>query len=126
MIHGVHLLLYSRDPEADRAFLRDVLNFQFVDVGQGWLIFALPPAEMGVHPGDGGFVQTHAEQSLLGSVIYLMCDNLDETIAALKTKGVVTTQVQEAGWGKATSLRLPSGGSLGLYEPEHATAIAWP
>jgi len=80
MITGVHLLLYSRDPEADRVFFRDVLGFQSVDAGEGWLIFALPPAEMGIHPGDGKFVEHHADHDLSGSVIYLMCDDLHATI----------------------------------------------
>ena len=68
MINGVHLLLYSRDPEADRAFFRDVLGFPSVDAGEGWLIFALPPAEIGIHPGDGKFVEHHADHELSGSV----------------------------------------------------------
>ncbi len=126
MIHGVHLLLYSRDPEADRAFFRDVLDFKFIDAGEGWLIFALPPAELGIHPDDGKFVLPHADQELLGSVIYLMCDNLRETIDSLTAKGVDTTEVLEAGWGITTTVRLPSGGGLGLYEPRHPTAILFP
>jgi hypothetical protein len=71
MIHGVHLLLYSQDPEADRAFFRDVLDFKSIDAGEGWLIFALPPAELGIHPGDGKFIQHHADQKLLGSFSFL-------------------------------------------------------
>jgi catechol 2,3-dioxygenase-like lactoylglutathione lyase family enzyme len=123
MISGVHLLLYSRDPEADRAFLRDILELRCVDAGEGWFIFGLPPAEMGVHPGDGHFVERHAGHELLGSVAYLMCDNLHETIATLKTRGVATTAIESAGWGDVTTLRLPSGGSLGLYQPRHKTAL---
>jgi|SRR6185369_3932603 len=123
MIHGVHLLLYSRDPEADRAFFREVLNFGFVDAGDGWLIFELPPAEVGIHPSDGKFVQQHADHELLGSVIYLMCDNLRETIDALTARGVAASEIQEAEWGITTTIRLPSGGGLGLYEPRHPTAI---
>jgi hypothetical protein len=123
MIHGVHLLLYSRDAEADRAFFRDVLNLGSVDLGDGWLIFGLPPAEVGIHPGDGSFVQNHADENLTGCVVYLMCDNLRETIDSLSAKGVATTAIQEAEWGIATSVRLPSGGGLGLYEPRHATAL---
>src|SRR6185369_9721238 len=76
MIIGAHFLLYSKDPEADRAFFRDVLQFRAVDVGQGWLIFALPPAELGIHPSNGEFVQAHAEHPILGAVLYLMCDDL--------------------------------------------------
>lgn len=123
MINGVHLLLYSRDPEADRVFFRDVLNFGAVDAGDGWLIFGLPSAELGIHPANGSFVQNHADQSLTGCVVYLMCDNLRETINSLSAKGVATTAIQEAEWGVATSVRLPSGGGLGLYEPRHPTAF---
>ena len=88
MINGVHLLLYSRDPEADRVFFRDVLGFQSVDAGEGWLIFALPPAELGIHPGDGQFVECHADHELSGSVIYLMCDDLPTTMEMLKKEGL--------------------------------------
>jgi hypothetical protein len=123
MIYGVHLLLYSQDPEADRAFFRDVLDFKSIDAGEGWLIFALPPAELGIHPGDGKFIQHHADHELSGSIIYLMCDNLRETIESLKAKGVSTAEIQEAGWGITTTVRLPSGGGLGLYEAHHPTAI---
>src|SRR5687768_8414412 len=114
MITGAHLLLYSQDPEADRAFLRDALDFPAVDAGDGWLIFALPPAELGVHPGDR--VQRHAEHDLLGSVLYLMCDDLGSTINALDARGVRCTEVVAAEWGRNTTIRLPSGGELGLYQ----------
>ena len=123
MINGVHLLLYSRDPEADRAFFRDVLGFQSVDAGEGWLIFALPPAELGIHPGDGKFVEHDADHELSGSVIYLMCDDLNSTIDSLNSKGVKTTEIVQAGWGITTTVRLPGGGGLGLYQPSHATAV---
>jgi predicted enzyme related to lactoylglutathione lyase len=123
MITGIHLLLYSRDPEADRVFFRDVLGFQSVDAGEGWLIFALPPAEMGIHPGDGKFVEHHADHNLSGSLIYLMCDDLHATIESLKSKGANTTEIVQAGWGITTTVRLPGGGGLGLYQPRHATAI---
>ncbi len=123
MINGVHLLLYSRDPEADRAFFRDVLGFQSVDAGEGWLIFALPPAEIGIHPGDGKFVEHHADHELSGSVIYLMCDDLPATMEMLKKKGAETTAIVQAGWGTTTTVRLPGGGGLGLYQPRHATAL---
>lgn len=123
MINGVHLLLYSRDPEADRAFFRDVLGFQSVDAGEGWLIFALPPAELGIHPGDGKFVEHHADHDLSGSVVYLMCENLQATIDALRAKGAQTTEITQAGWGITTTVRLPGGGGLGLYQPRHVTAI---
>ena len=76
MITGAHFLLYSKDPEADRAFLREILEFRAVDLGHGWLIFALPPAELAVHPSDANFVQKHAEHDLIGTTLYLMCDDL--------------------------------------------------
>jgi hypothetical protein len=119
MIHGVHLLLYSRDAEADRAFLRDVLGFASVDAGHGWLIFGLPPAELAVHPSD---VAQNGE-SLAASVLYLMCDDLAATIASLNAKGAATTEVKEERWGAVTTVRLPSGAGLGLYQPRHATAL---
>jgi predicted enzyme related to lactoylglutathione lyase len=123
MINGVHLLLYSRDPEADRAFFRDVLGFQSIDAGEGWLIFVLPPAELGIHLGDGKFVERHADHDLSGSVIYLMCDDLNATIDSLSSKGAKTTEIVQAGWGITTTVRLPGGAGLGLYQPRHATAL---
>ena len=123
MINGAHFLFYSKDPEADRAFFRDVLQFRFVDAGHGWLIFALPPAEVGVHPGEGDFVQRHAGEALMGAVLYLMCDDLKATVADLKSRGVECSTVEEAPWGSKTTFRLPSGGELGLYQPSHPTAI---
>ena len=123
MIVGAHWLLYSQDPESDRAFLRDVLDLRPVDAGGGWLIFALPPSELAVHPGSGEFVQRHAEHSMIGSVLYFMCDDLRKTMEELRRKGVALATVTEAPWGLATSIRLPSGGEIGLYEPSHPTAI---
>ena len=123
MINGAHFLLYSKDPEADRAFFRDVLNFRFVNVGHGWLIFGMPPAEVGIHPIDGEFAQQHANHALMGAVLYLMCDDLRATIADLNTRGVECSAVEEAPWGSKTTFRLPSGGELGLYQPSHPTAI---
>ena len=124
MITGTHVLLYSKDPEADRAFFRDILNFRSVDAGGGWLIFALPPAELGVHPSMDNFAQTHAEHSLLGAVVYLMCDDLNEMIEKLKSRNVSCTAIETAEWGITTSVKLPSGGEIGLYQPTHPTAIA--
>ena len=117
MITGIHALLYSKDADAARAFFRDTLGFSAVDAGQGWLIFALPPAELGIHPeeeaGEG-----HTE-------LYLMCDDVDATVAALREKGVETVRpVSDQGWGRVTSIGLPGGGELGLYEPRHPTALA--
>ena len=123
MINGAHFLLYSEDAEADRTFFRDVLEFKGVDAGGGWLIFALPPAELGVHPSDGAFVQKHAEHDMLGCVFYLMCSDLQECMDSLRAKGVECSPVTTAEWGSATSLKLPSGGRIGLYQPTHPTAI---
>ncbi len=123
MINGVHLLLNSRDPVADRAFFRDVLNFPAVDAGEGWLIFAMPPAELGIHPGEDNAVHRIADLELSMSPVYLMCDDLPSTIADLHARGVKTTDFVNAGWGTVTSIALPGGGSLGLYQPRHATAL---
>ena len=126
MIFGAHFLFYSHDPEADRAFFRDVLGFRSVDAGEGWLIFAMPPAEVGIHPAEGAFSQNHAGQSLMGAVLYLMCDDLNASMASLEAKGVACSKVEVAGWGSVTSFSLPSGGRIGLYQPRHATALHLP
>jgi catechol 2,3-dioxygenase-like lactoylglutathione lyase family enzyme len=114
MIIGAHTILYSRDAEATRDFFRDVLGYEHVDAGDGWLIFRLPPGELAVHPTeDAG----HHE-------LYLMCDDLDATIAELTAKGVEISQpISDEGWGLLTGIRLPDGSELGLYEPHHPTAI---
>ena len=124
MIKGAHLLLYSKDAAADRAFIRDVLKFRYVDVGGGWLIFKLPAAEAAVHPLMGkDFVQRHSGHELLGAVLYLMCDNLPETIKSLEAKRVKCTKIGKESWGIKTTVRLPSGGEIGLYQPTHPTAL---
>jgi hypothetical protein len=123
MIAGAHFLLYSKDPEADRAFFKTVLEFSSVDLGDGWLIFALPPAELAVHPGDGEFVQMHAGHPMLGGLLYLMCDDLSSVIGSLKSKGVACARPVEVEWGISTSVRLPSGGEIGVYQPTHRTMI---
>lgn len=123
MINAVHLLLNSVDPEADRAFFRDVLNLPHVDAGEGWLIFALPPAEMGIHPAEQNLTQLHAGQNLAAAAVYLMCDNLKETLDWLADRKVEHTEIQEAEWGIASSIRLPGGAQLGLYEPHHPLAV---
>jgi len=123
MLFGAHVLLYSRDAEADRAFFRDVLQFRAVDAGEGWLIFALPPAELAVHPGKGEFEQVHAGQTILGALLYLMCDDLAGMVRTLEAKGVRCTEIGQAPWGTRTTIRLPSGGEIGLYEPAHPMAI---
>jgi catechol 2,3-dioxygenase-like lactoylglutathione lyase family enzyme len=109
VINGAHVILYSADADADRAFLRDVLGLAHVDAGGGWLIFALPPAEVAVHPTDGP--PRHE--------LFLMCDDLDATLADLAAKGVASTRGPDEGWGRLASLRLPSGADLALYQPLH-------
>jgi predicted enzyme related to lactoylglutathione lyase len=123
MITGAHFLLYSKDAEADRTFFRDVLQWPSVDAGDNWLIFRVPPAEMAVHPGSGDFVQQHGEENLLGVVLYLMCDDLSGTMRRLEGHGVRCSQVIKAGWGNSTTLRLPSSGHIGLYQPTHPTTV---
>jgi catechol 2,3-dioxygenase-like lactoylglutathione lyase family enzyme len=113
VINGVHVIVYSRDEEADRAFVRDVLGYPHVDAGGGWLIFKTPPAELAVHPTDGA--GSHE--------LYLMCDDITATVADLTSKGVeFAAPVSDRGWGLLTSIRLPGGGELGLYQPRHPTA----
>ena len=116
MITGIHALLYTKDADATRALFRDKLGFSTVDAGGGWLIFALPPAELGIHPEEDG---QH------GTELYAMCDNIESTIAELRAKGVeIARPVSDQGWGLVTAIRLPDGGELGLYEPRHATALS--
>jgi len=124
MINGVHLLLASANPEADRAFFRDVIGFTHIDVGEGWLIFALPPAEMGIHPAEKNLTNLHAGQDLAAGTLYLLCDNLRATLDELATKGVEHGPIEEAGWGIASSIPLPGGARLGLYEPHHPLAVS--
>jgi len=123
MITGAHVLLNSTNPEADRKFFRDVLGFPRVDVGGGWLIFALPPAELAVHPTDKKSHQRHAGHRMLGAVLYLMCDDLQAVIRLLKSKKVACTKVTQEAWGRKTTIKLPSGGEIGLYQPSHPTAL---
>jgi catechol 2,3-dioxygenase-like lactoylglutathione lyase family enzyme len=114
MINGVHALIYSRDADRVRTFFQDVLGRKSVDAGDGWLIFALPPAELAVHPTDGA---GHHE-------LYLMCDDIEKTTSELTGKGVRCSPVEDKGWGLVTSLQLPGGEEVGLYEPRHDTALA--
>jgi len=107
---GAHSILYSKDAEADRAFLRDVLNFPNVDVGQGWLIFGLPPSEVAIHPGDTGETQE----------FYLMVDDVTAFIAEITALGHACTPLSEQRWGSLTSVTCPSGMRLGVYQPKHA------
>ena len=123
MITGAHVLFYSTEPEADRAFLRDFLKLRAIDVGEGWLIFTFPPTEAAVHPAEHEHLFQHGGRPMLGAVVYLMCDDLRETMASLKKNGVTFSPIEEAAWGIKTTIRLPSGGDLGLYQPLHPTAI---
>ena len=112
MITGAHVIVYSTDAEADRAFFRDVLGYPHVDAGGGWLIFKLPPAEVAVHPTEGA--GSHE--------LYLMCDDLDAAIAMLAERGVSCAAPTDERWGILTTIQLPGGGSLGLYQPRHDRA----
>lgn len=123
MITGTHFLLYSKKPDADRAFLRDALGLRGVDAGQGWLILALPPSEIAVHPGSGEFSERHAGHEMIGALMYFMCDDVHATVAELASRGVQCTEINTAPWGIKTTIPLPSGGEVGLYQPTHATAV---
>ena len=109
MINGAHAVIYSKDPEADKAFLRDTLKFPYVDVGHGWLIFGLPPSEVAVHPSENNDVHE----------FFLMCDDIDAFIAEMNDKGVETSEIQAQPWGMLTKITLPGGGKLGVYQPRH-------
>jgi len=113
MISGAHVVVYSKNAEADRTFFRDILGFKSVDAGHGWLIFALPPTEAAFHPSDN---DTHE--------LYFLCDDLKTEMAALAKKGVKCSKVEEARWGSITKMRLPGGGHVGLYQPKHPTALS--
>jgi predicted enzyme related to lactoylglutathione lyase len=120
MINGMHALLYSRDVAAARAFLGDVLGLASIDIGHGWLIFAAPPVEVAVHPLEA----EEADRPPETVELYLMCDDLERTIAELKAKSVeITRPIEERRYGKFTALRVPGGNELGLYEPRHPTAL---
>jgi hypothetical protein len=110
MIIGAHSILYSAKPEADRAFLRDVLKLTSVDVGGGWLIFGLPPSELAVHPAEESGAQE----------FYLMCADVGSFVAAMDRHGIACAPVQNPGWGLLTRITLPGGGVLGVYQPRHA------
>ena len=109
MLIGAHSIIYSRNPEADRAFFRDVLRLPNVDVGHGWLIFGLPPSEVAVHPADAN--NRHE--------LYLMCDDIDAFVAGMKAANISCSAVRDQGWGLLTQLTLPGGGELGVYQPRH-------
>ena len=119
MINGAHVLLFSSDADADRAFVREVLGFRSVDAGHGWLIFALPPTELAVHPADSG-----AEPSPeLGASLYLMCSDVNTLVKAMEGRNVKCSPIVTERWGLRTSIQLPSGGRLGVYQPTHPTAL---
>jgi len=113
MISGAHIVVYSKNAEADRAFFRDILGFTSVDAGHRWLIFALPPTEAAFHPSEGDVHE-----------LYFVCDDLKTEMAWLAKKGVKCSKVEEARWGSVTKMQLPGGGNVGLYQPKHPTAIA--
>jgi hypothetical protein len=123
VINGTHFLLYSQAPESDRAFLRDVLGFHSVDAGRGWLIFALPPAEIAVHPADDGSAQSNTDEGVAGTALYLLCDDLKSTMRSLEAKKATFEPVQDTAWGIVTAFALPSGAKIGLYQPKHPTAV---
>jgi catechol 2,3-dioxygenase-like lactoylglutathione lyase family enzyme len=112
MITGMHAIIYSRDAAADRAFFRDVLGFPSVDAGDGWLIFAAPPSELAFHPAEDDGKHE----------LYLMCDDVEAEVDQLGKKGIECGPVTDQGWGLLSSIRLPGGSDLGLYEPRHAMA----
>jgi len=114
VITGAHVIVYSQDAEADRAFFRDILGFKSVDAGHGWLIFALPPAEAAFHPDE----QNDRHE------LYFMCDDLKAEMSALKKKGVACSDVHNERWGSITKVKLPGEGQIGLYQPKHPTALA--
>ena len=114
MIRGAHVILYSTDADADRAVLQDVLGLPHVDAGGGWLILQLPPAEVAVHPAETGGA----------GELYLVCDDIEETVADLEKRGVaVDGPITDQGWGRLATVPLPGGGRLGVYEARHPTAF---
>ncbi len=117
MITGAHAIIFNHDADAVRAFFRDVLEFKSVDAGHGWLIFALPPAELGIHPIDPSESGFHE--------LYLMCDDIEQTVEELKAKGVeFPNPIENAGFGLVTRFKIPGGAELALYQPRHPTAIS--
>ena len=110
MIIGAHSIIYSKSPVLDRAFLRDVLKFPRVDVGEGWLIFGLPPAEVAVHPSNKNDVHE----------LYLMCDDVEAFVAWMQKRRITCAPVQNLGWGLLTQVTLPGGGKRGVYQARHA------
>ena len=118
MINGAHIVIYSKDADADRAFFRDVLKFSSVDAGHGWLIFALPPSEAAFHDSGNNDSASNDKHEL-----YFMCDDIAETLKELKAKNVQVSDVKEERWGKVATFTLPGGGKIGVYEPKHASPL---
>jgi|ERR1700741_3863813 catechol 2,3-dioxygenase-like lactoylglutathione lyase family enzyme len=116
MISGAHVVLYSENAEADLAFFRDIFGFPHVEAGDGWLIFAMPPAELAVHPAHEN--DRHE--------LFFMCKDLKAEMAALAGKQIQCSEVQQARWGMVTKIQLPGGGRVGLYQPKHRTALEGP
>lgn len=129
MFIGTHLLFYSSDPGADRAFLRDVLGFPFVDTGHDWLIFKVPPGEAGVHPKEGPNMPAAASEGATAdsgfmiATVWMMVEDIESAVGQLAAKGVACPEPHNEGWGISTSFALPSGARLGLYQPLHQMAI---
>jgi catechol 2,3-dioxygenase-like lactoylglutathione lyase family enzyme len=113
LINGAHIVIYSRDPEADRSFFRDVLKFSSVDAGHGWLIFAMPPLEAAFH--DSEKIDHHE--------LYFMCDDIEATLKDLKSKNVKVSEINEQRWGKLATFALPGGGKIGVYQPKHPSPL---
>jgi catechol 2,3-dioxygenase-like lactoylglutathione lyase family enzyme len=114
MIRGAHVILYSSDADADRAFLQELLDLPAVDAGGGWLILQLPPAEVAVHPAEASGA----------TELYLVCDDIEQTVAELGARGVAFDgAISDQGWGRLATLLLPGGGRLGIYEARHPTAF---
>lgn len=114
MIYGAHVIIYSKDAEADRAFFRDVLRYESVDAGHGWLIFRLPPAELAMHPSE----KNDAHE------LYFMCADVNAFIAEMAKQNVSCSPVDEQRWGSITRLTLPGGGKLGVYQPKHPSPLS--
>lgn len=112
MVFGAHLVLYSKDADADRRFLAKVLALRSIDAGHGWLIFEMPPAEVAVHPAEAPGVE-----------LFLMCDDLTAEVEALAARGVTCSPIEQARWGSITKITLPGGGTVGIYQPKHALAL---
>jgi catechol 2,3-dioxygenase-like lactoylglutathione lyase family enzyme len=113
VIRGAHVIIYSADADADRAFFRDVLQYPYADAGHGWLIFALPPAELAIHPAEANGPHE----------LYLMCDNVQEFVTRMTERGVACAEIHTERWGLVTSLTLPGGGTVGIYQPTHPSPL---